>query len=192
MNRVLLFPTPIWTDNFQQIDNSKILNFALSQKENAFKKTPFGNGVRTAGEEIFSPELKELRNTVQNCMEEIQDQVKYLGKKLNLIGGWIYFTTEGDWQPPHTHANGTISCCYYVKVPEDSMSVLFFDDPRVQRDSREGSIIYSEENMLNHSRVPFNPKDNDFIAFPSWLSHYVAPSRSKEERIMITLDYELK
>jgi uncharacterized protein (TIGR02466 family) len=193
MNRSLLFPTAIWLDHFE-IDNDKLLNFALKQKEdNTFKRAAFGNGVRTHGHEIFDDELQELRDTAQVVVDKIHEEMEYKKEtKLTLTSGWIYFTGNGDWQPPHTHGSGVISCCYYIDVPEDTESALFFDDPRVQRDSREGSIPYENENALNHQRVPFFPKTKDFIAFPSWLSHYVSPNRSDKERIMISMDYELK
>jgi uncharacterized protein (TIGR02466 family) len=46
-------------------------------------------------------------------------------------------------------------------------------------------------NSVNSGYWYAEPKEGDLIMFPSWLRHYVEPSKSNEDRISIAFNLEI-
>lgn len=190
----LTYPTPIWSDNFPNINNDELSDVILEEQKSGKGMTLHElDGWRTASQDMFEDDkFKLLLSQVEERLKDICSQLEINPKyELGKGSGWAYITTKGGWHPPHCHPDGYLSCVYYIDVPEDSNSHLVFDDPRHQKSMLAEQDTYANTNALNHSRIPINPKTGDFYVFPSWLNHFVTPSMSDEKRIMITLNYPL-
>jgi uncharacterized protein (TIGR02466 family) len=189
----LTYPTPIWSDNFPNINNDELSEFILEEQKSGEGMTLHElDGWRTASQDMFeNDKFKLLLSQVEERLKVVCGQLEINPKyELGKGVGWAYITTKGGWHPPHCHPDGYLSCVYYIDVPQDSNSQLVFDDPR-QQTSMCPIDTYMNVNTLNHARIPINPKSGDFYVFPSWLKHFVSPSMSEENRIMITLNYPL-
>lgn len=98
---------------------------------------------------------------------------------------WVNVNTKGNWNDIHNHCdqNVVLSGIYYVKVPENSGGVRFYD-PR-----KGNSTLYQkyyENGKGNYLRLI--PKENLMIFFPPWLEHLVEPSESDEERVSVAFN----
>ena len=76
---------------------------------------------------------------------------------------WGNLYSHGDFAVDHHHIPAVWSFVYYVKVPYDSPGLVFRDLDYV-----------------------VNPREGDFVLFPSHLMHGVRSNMSKEERISIS------
>ncbi len=104
----------------------------------------------------------------------------------------MYITNKGEWHPPHNHPEGDISCAYYIKVPTDSNSAFAVNNP-VKQNFWSGLEQHIENiTPFTIGRFSVIPATGDFLAFPSWLEHFVSPSMSDEDRIMVTFNYKLE
>ena len=192
MNRTLTYPTPIWSDNFKHIDNDQLIDLVLEQGETDKWDLSEISGWRTTKQDFINDErFKLLLSTIDEKIYEISLQYDLNEKyKLSKAQGWAYITEKGGWHPPHAHPEAFLSCVYYIKVPEDSNSNIVFDDPRDFMYDK--SDLFKSNNELTHRRIPINPQEGDFIAFPGWFRHFVTPSMSDEKRIVVTLNYALE
>lgn len=101
---------------------------------------------------------------------------------------WINFMEAGEFNPIHTHS-GDISFVIYCKVPEGiKEEVKNFKG----RHGGPGTIdfVYGQPSHPIRldwiSNYNFLPEKNDFYIFPAWLSHTVAPYKTKEQRVSIS------
>jgi len=193
MNRTLLFPTAIWSDKFE-IDNVRLTEYALNLKKDGGIVLHELDGWRTTDNDIiFSAEFSDLRKLIDDRLEKIKLEVGFSDDfRFVLKTGWIYITNRGGWHPPHNHPEGDISCAYYIKVPQDSNSGFGINDPRKQNTWRALAMGAQSHTPFTVGRFATVPQTGDFLVFPSWLEHFVSPSMSDDDRIMVTLNYKLE
>ena len=90
-----------------------------------------------------------------------------------------HFNTGETGEHNHHLTHLVISC--YLKVPENSGRILFRDpvhDLRSMEPHQHGSNPW----------IPYEVKTNDVLFFPGWLYHKTEPSKSNDERIVMTLN----
>ena len=98
---------------------------------------------------------------------------------------WVNRNPKGASNSRHTHMTFTrpilLSGVYYVKVPENSGRIRFYD-PRMI------SLIKPPEYEYYYDAAQYNfvnPQEDMIIMFPSWFEHDVEENKSDEERISI-------
>jgi uncharacterized protein (TIGR02466 family) len=78
-----------------------------------------------------------------------------------------------------------LSGVYYVKVPENSGNIYFYDP-------RAGSQMllppYTQMTKWTLGKILYKPIEGMFILFPSWLWHGVEPNSSEENRISLSFN----
>ena len=101
---------------------------------------------------------------------------------------WAIINTGGSANLRHQHGNSTISGAYYVRAPENSGDIVFYD-PRP-------APVYSypnidKPNILNAQVNGVNPKEGALVLFPSYLDHSVNENLSNDERIVISFNIRI-
>jgi len=99
---------------------------------------------------------------------------------------WVNFMNPGDFNPSHTHG-GDLSFVVYLEVPEEiHQEAEDFEGTA----NKPGSISFD---FTQHARpkwattgVTYMPKTGDFFIFPALLAHWVAPFKSKVQRVSIS------
>ena len=187
INQRLSWPTPIWFTTINEFKehptkvsfNEDIKNWLLSKVES--EKTTIKSNTGGWQSDLLNPneELKPL------C-DKIFDVVKNLNLNINQINipqMWANVNMKGHWNKIHLHGHYDISGTYYIKVPENSGSIVF-------RDPRPGAIgsMYMNKNFDGGELLPISPNEGDLMLWPSYLDHFVEPSNSDEERISISFD----
>lgn len=96
--------------------------------------------------------------------------------------GWVVEYEQHGYHRMHVHHGSCWSGVYYVSVGnlEPGAGELHLIDPRVGR-SAQGA---SPENIS----YIIHPRDGLIVAFPSWLSHWVTPTRSDTTRTCIAFN----
>ena len=133
-------------------------------------------------------EFKEFAELVISTSKEILDELKYDVEDIVITDMWATVLKSGEHHPAHTHSNNFLSGTYYLH--SDQGASIMFHDPRPAAD-----VIVprkKETTVANASLLSYASKQNRAIIFPSWLPHYVKPNKSKNKRISIAWNIQLK
>ena len=124
--------------------------------------------------------FRDFSKRVLECNKHILDVDKYQYENIeitNMLGNTL---SRGDDHPPHTHSNNILSGVYYLRASEEASPIQFFD-PRPQASTFKPR---NQPNWNNSNMVNFNPVVGLGLIFPSWLMHWVPPT--KVERVSIS------
>ena len=91
---------------------------------------------------------------------------------LNIISAWINDMKEGEYNPPHTHHNGTgWSTVLFLKVPE------FVNDAKDPHKFKDGNLGFISHDGIGS--IWMEPKTGDFYIFEAQHQHFVMPFKTK-------------
>ena len=133
-------------------------------------------------------EFKEFAELVISTSKEIINELKYDVEDIVITDMWATVLKTEEHHPAHTHSNNFLSGTYYLH--SDQGASIMFQDPR----PAAGVILprMSEQTIATANLLTYASKQNRAIIFPSWLPHYVKPNKSKNKRISIAWNIQLK
>ena len=191
-----LFPTPVFhfrVENYQKL-NTELENYILNLR----KKDEKGQKKSNAGgwhSHNFDLNNDNTAKKFAKIFEEFYKKViinemgwKYDSNKVKMEAMWSIINKKGSFNIQHNHANAYLSSAYYVRYPEKSGSIKFFD-PREQKNIRYPKI----KNYTDISAVitEITPKEGDLLIFPSYLYHEVGVNLSDEERVVVSFNIDI-
>ena len=191
-----LFPTPVFhfrVENYQKL-NTELENYILNLR----KKNEKGQKKSNAGgwhSHNFDLNNDNTAKKFSKIFEEFYKKViinemgwKYDSNKVKMKGMWSIINKKGSFNIQHNHANAYLSSAYYVRHPEKSGSIKFFD-PREQKNIRYPKI----KNYTDISAVitEITPKEGDLLIFPSYLYHSVGENLSEDDRIIVSFNIDI-
>ncbi len=98
---------------------------------------------------------------------------------------WVNSNPKGASNSRHTHITYTrsllLSGVYYVKVPENSGRIRFYDPRNISMINPPDYEYYHDSALYNFVQ----PREDMILFFPSWFEHDVEENQSNEERISI-------
>jgi len=191
-----LFPVPIFhykIENYKEI-NKELINYILRLK----KKDKIGNNRSNIGG-WHSPNFDLVKEeTPINFINKFKDFLKniiinefgweYLPNKQRIVAMWAIINKKNSFNIMHNHQNCYLSAAYYVKKPERSGDISFFDpvEPKTYRyPEKEKGTFHSNQ------VVTLRPEEGNLLIFPSYLYHSVEPNLSDEDRIVISFNIDL-
>ena len=192
-----LFPTPVFhfrVENYQEL-NIELENYILNLKkkdEKGQKKSNAGGWHSHNFDLTNDNTAKKFAKIFEKFYKKvIIDEMgwKYNSDRVKIEGMWSIINKKGSFNIQHNHPNAYLSSAYYVKHPEKSGSIKFFD-PREQKSIRYPKIKKYGE--LSAATVEIEPKEGDLLIFPSYLYHAVAENLSEENRIIISFNIDIK
>ena len=133
-------------------------------------------------------EFKEFAELVISTSKDILNELKYDVEDVVITDMWATVLKSGENHPAHTHSNNFLSGVYYLH--SDQGASIMFRDPRPAADVILPRI--KETIIANASLLSYTSKQNRAIIFPSWLPHYVKSNKSKNKRISIAWNIQLK
>ena len=122
----------------------------------------------------------KLTEKIYEVSKHYLDDLQYEYDRLEITGMWGNKLDEGGSHPPHNHSNNILSGVYYLKSSDNTSPIQFFD-PRSQAGIFRPR---NKQNWDNATMVQFNSTQGFGYIFPSWLTHWVPPTR--DERISIS------
>lgn len=179
MNLYNMFSTPFWVAEVE-FDNERLLQ-EIYKFSMEVPNQDRSNSGGYQGHGFKDPEWVKLINSAVPELE--QNPIKKMG-----MAAWVNINQYGHFNHRHTHFNSDIflSGIYYVKVPENSGGVRFWD-PR-------GPLISTsmDHKYFNHGYTfhELQPDPGTLCFFPSWLEHDVLPNMNpqREDRISIAFN----
>ena len=147
-----------------------------------------GNNWQTDPDLHTKEEFKIFSDMVLERSKEIIKILDYDVEDIAITDMWGNVLEKGEAHPPHTHSNNFLSGVYYLH--SDKASSIQFFDPRPSTDvivPRKTKKTINNSNLLS-----FASKTNRAVFFPSWLQHWVPQNISKNKRISIAWNVQLK
>ena len=176
METLKLFETPI-TYLYSSID----INSLLERIYEFQKKTPVIRRSSVGGYQGYDFEDDVLFNEIKRVIPQRQDKPI----KSFQLQSWININGNGAWNDIHCHQDDGVllSGCLYLKCPENSGGIRFYD-PRAVAGGNYAK--YYNEREGNYIR--FSPSDGLILFFPPYLHHLVEPNQSNENRVSIAFN----
>ena len=200
-----LFPTPFFgIDNFLSEDAVKDLHNQILEdvsKNEGYVNSQWDCLVNTSAQRDASVTYPIF--SFKEAYEEFSSQLHLSEHQYELIHPWYNFYTKGQNQEPHTHL-GTPNCMFsgvYFLKGTDNTRIVFSNPSQnwLNYHSYEYThhpVAKIHRNIPEHSYVMskyvHEPRDNQIIFFPSYLSHYVPAHRFDTPRITISFNIELR
>lgn len=138
------------------------------------------------------PGLSKLSQFIQHAIysgtKTIAPDFDFLKYRL-VVNGWININPTHGYNVPHRHTGFMWSGCYYVNVPEvkegqtrNSGGIEFLSPVTLPMEyTTFDAMCYKE-------KITMLPKAGDILLFPSYLTHWVFPNESDEERMTIAFN----
>tara|TARA_B100000287_G_C20147837_1_gene588927 strand:+ start:24 stop:569 length:546 start_codon:yes stop_codon:yes gene_type:complete len=176
METLTFFPTIVWSTQCS-LDNEKYFKLVKDFQQ----KTDISYSSNQGGYQGYEFKDQEFMDEVANLVPTLKEDDF---NSFNIYA-WVNVNGEGHSNNKHSHFTSDIliSGVYYVKVPEDSGNIRFYD-PR-------GELIHKTLDWKYYHNYQYHyikPKEGQMIFFPCWLEHDVEPNQSNDERVSIAFN----
>ena len=133
-------------------------------------------------------EFKFFADLIILTSKRIIEQLDYKVEDITITDMWANVLKDTEHHPMHTHSNNFLSGTYYLQ--SDQKASIVFHDPRPAADV---IVPRKKETTLNNSSLlSYASKQNRAVIFPSWLPHWVQQNKSKNKRISIAWNMQVK
>ena len=190
----LFFSTPVWASKIQNYGevNELLYNYIKDlhdqdtdgvQKSNVkgwhSKDFDLQNDVIKKFINLISPQINKV---IKDMEWDLDSQI------IKISNMWSIINKGGAANARHHHGNSALSAAYYVKAPNNSGDIVFYDP-------RPAPIYLHPQarvpNSLNSMVNSISPSEGALVLFPSYLEHSVNENLSNEERIVISFNISL-
>lgn len=102
---------------------------------------------------------------------------------------WLNKNGPGDFNKAHIHPNAILSGAYYVRTPENSGNIEFYD-PVPARLMNVYPV--KTHKRINAQAAEYKAREGLLVIFPSWLQHAVQPNKSDEFRVSLSFNVSFR
>jgi len=191
----LIFSTPLWTSivsNYKEI-NEKLYNYIKILRSKDSKGLIKSNliGWHSPSFNLKDSEPQFFINSISLMLNQSLTDMGWdlIKNELKITEMWSIINPTNSSNSRHIHSNNYISAAYYIKAPINSGDIVFYD-PRSANVIR--SPIIDSQNKLNSTTFSVSPKEGLLVLFPSFLHHSVNTNKSKEERVVVSFNIDLR
>ena len=134
---------------------------------------------------IDNPVCEDLKKFLMSCFKDFATNVlRYNYKDLEFAQSWLTYKQPGQFHKAHTHPNTLLAGVFYYEFQTDDAAICFSKDVKsFGRSSFEPSLLSDyQSHQFSQEEIYFTPKQNDFIIFPSYVTHGVPPNRTNRVR----------
>jgi len=133
---------------------------------------------------LLDAEIEPLINIINDKINIVSSAIGFNTlHKQAVVRAWVNVDSNIAISQPHSHPRSVFSCVYYVK---GNCGDLIFSTPITALDYVVDSKYVQERTEFNSGEISITPSPGRLIIFPSWLVHYVKPS--KTQRISIAFE----
>jgi uncharacterized protein (TIGR02466 family) len=147
---------------------------------------------------ITPPDIISKDNNLISIFKQIQKNVDIIATKVNLKDKvylknfWFNINNRFESNAVHHHlhfmSKNIISGVFYVDYPKDSGEIVFCNSNDVRGALYDFSTI-TKYNEYNSQSWKVKPDTGKYLLFPSYLKHYVEPSKINKDRISIAFNF---
>lgn len=178
-----MFPTPLYVNTYQG-DTTEIVKYFDSQPMNPATQGTYGE-ISKNSYIIDNPICKPLADFFMQCFEDFATNImRYRYEKLEFAQSWLTYKQPGQFHKAHTHPNTLLAGVFYYDVQPNDASIVFSKEVKsFNRSYFEPSLLDDYQNHpFSQEELYFTPQQNNFIIFPSYVTHGVPPNRTNRVR----------
>ena len=178
-----MFPTPLYVSTYEG-DTTEIVKYFDSCEMHP----PSGGGYGLISKNSYildTPVCEPLNKFFMECFKDFATNVmRYKYDKLGFAQSWLTHKNPGQFHKAHTHPNTLLAGVFYYDFQQDDASICFSKDVKsFGRSSFEPSLLGDyQSHPFSQEEIYFKPKHNNFIIFPSYVTHGVPPNNTNRIR----------
>ena len=177
-----LFPTPLYVTTYDK-DTTELVKYFDSCEMN---EPQGGYGIISQDSYIIdNPACKELSDFIMEHMREFATNVmRYDYEELQFAQSWLTYKKPGQFHKAHTHPNTLIASVFYYDHEDGDASICFSQEAKAyNRSYLEPSLLPDyQQYPFSQEEIYFQPKKNNLIIFPSYVTHGVPPNETNKVR----------
>jgi uncharacterized protein (TIGR02466 family) len=178
-----LFPTPLYVNTYEG-DTTDIVKYFDSCEMDDTNNGTYGM-ISKNSYILDNPICKPLSNFFMRCFEEFAtDIMRYRYKELQFAQSWLTYKMPGQFHKAHTHPNTLLAGVFYYDYQPGDASICFSKEVKsFNRSYLEPSLMNDyQQHPFSQEEIYFTPQQNNFIIFPSYLTHGVPPNQTNKIR----------
>lgn len=177
-----IFATPLYATTYEE-DITDIVEYFNSCE---MDQANGGYGVISKNSYILdSPICKPLSNFIMSCFKDFATNImRYDYKELQFAQSWLTYKMPGQSHRAHTHPNTLLAGVFYYDTQPNDAAICFSKEVKaIGRSYLEPSLLPDyQQYPFSQEEVYFTPQQNNFIIFPSYLTHGVPPNKTNRIR----------
>lgn len=134
--------------------------------------------------------LKKIKNCINNTFEDYKTNILEIEDNFYISQSWSTINKSQGFHGVHTHKNTLFSCVLYLQT-NDSAINFFIENSAIQN---HFNFSFKVKNYNIHNctswKLPVNT--GDLVIFPGYLKHSSEENKSKEDRIIVGVNYFIK
>jgi len=178
-----MFPTPLYVTTYEG-DTTEIVKYFDSCEMNDGRTSPYG-WISKNSYIIDHPVCLQLRRFFMQCFEDFATNImRYRYKELQFAQSWLTYKEPGQFHKAHTHPNTLLAgVFYYDHQPGDAAICSSKVAGSQYRTYLEPSLQDDyQQHPFSQEEIYFTPQRNNFIIFPSYVTHGVPPNKTNKVR----------
>lgn len=186
MNKVQvfpMFPTPLYVTTYEG-DTTEIVKYFDSCEMNDGRNSPYG-WISKNSYIIDHPVCKPLADFFIHHFREFATNImRYRYKDIQFAQSWLTYKEPGQFHKAHTHPNTLLAGVFYYDHEPGDAAICFSKQAGSQyRTYLEPSLLDDyQQHTFSQEEIYFKPERNNFIIFPSYVTHGVPPNRTNKVR----------
>ena len=132
----------------------------------------------------------ELIQEIINHITLLTKEFGIFNKNISCVGSWINLSKPTNFQETHVHPKSHFSAVYYVKVPNNSGSIIFRNHSNLTN-LFPLPFDKNQKTVFNIQTYTIEPNECDLIIFRSNLQHMVEKNNSNENRVSISMNFTI-
>ena len=177
-----MFPTPLYVNTYDG-DITDIVTYFDNCEMNLVNNN-YGS-ISKDSYIIDNSICKPLSDFFMSCFKEFATNImRYNYNELQFAQSWLTYKQPGQIHKAHTHPNTLLAGVFYYDVQPDDAAICFSKNIiSSNRSYLEPSLMEDyQEYPFSQEEIFFTPSQNDFIIFPSYVTHGVPPNKTNRVR----------
>jgi len=178
-----MFPTALYINTYEG-DITEIVKYFDSCEMNDASGGGYGM-ISKDSYIVDNPICKPLNDFFIKCFEDFATNImRYRYDEIGFAQSWITHKMPGQFHKAHTHPNTILAGVFYYDTQPGDASICFSKEVKsFNRSYLEPSLLEDyQSHPFSQEEIYFTPQQNNFIIFPSWLSHGVPPNKTNRIR----------
>ena len=182
-----LFPTPLVFTKLPRKFSNEEIAFVQKCLLNVTKNT--GNTTSVDRYVLDEPVMANIKSFLQFYINYFMSNIEapYNPVEAYITQSWLNYTQPGEFHHKHEHPNSYLSGVFYINADPDKDKIYFY-----KSGYKRINLPTEQFNQFNSESWWFNVGTCDLVIFPSYLTHMVEQTESKETRISLSFNTFLK
>jgi uncharacterized protein (TIGR02466 family) len=197
MTTHLLFPTLVFEDDLTHLEkyNQHLVDKAYNLKnkfpnvDNEWRCDTYNTLNHYEPGHDNDPVVNELIKECGNRVLGFSSEWGIKPTKIRCVDFWLNIAHPGDYQEYHNHPNSHFSLAYYIQSNPDSGNITFKSLDSIA--DMHPLPLHKAETAASFGTYSFVPKNNKLLIFRSTLLHMVEKNKSNEDRISVTMNFNI-